>query len=718
MTTPSPSSVSLNPGKQACPAGGGWLDSPEFDLFLASFLALFMELMFIRWVPSYERVLAYFTNFVLIASFLGWGLGAMLARWRRDLIRYQPVLVLLLVTVALAFFSFVRTGGTEGDVFYSEFHRAARFELNLQFTLVFFFVLIALVFVPMGQQIGRGFMAVVPSLRGYILNILGSVLGVLAFAAISLLQLPPVWWFAGVLMLLLWFVRYERTTLLANAAAGVLAVIAVAIAGAGFIWSPYHKLTLSPLLIDSRTAQLLPGHGDLDPQYTIRLPSSVGFHIAVDDDFLQMAMNLSPSSVNQYRFLRNYQKQYDLPYTIPMFPYDDVLIVGAGTGNDTAAALRHGVRHIDAVEIDPAIVKLGKAMHPEKPYDDPRVRVWVDDARSYFNKTPRRYDMVVFGLLDSHRLFSQMSSVRLDSFVFTEESFQEVRGLLKKHGIVVVQHGLGAPFIGDRLYTMLSDVFQSAPIVVGVEEFPGLTFMAGPGASEYLGQVKQQTIVPVDKAMDDWPFFYLEGRKLPQEYIMALVAMLVISVLGVLGCTAGQVRAVQPHFFFLGSAFLLIETLSVTRFALLFGSTWMVNSIVFAAILVVVLAANVWMTRWKRGNVHLLYALLAVAVLVNFLFPIHILLRVGLMTRLLAAMALMASPLFFAALIFARSFRETPAPELAFASNLLGAMVGGLLEYGSIILGFRNLLLLALALYMFSYLALLRTGKTAAAVVT
>jgi len=253
---------------------------------------------------------------------------------------------------------------------------------------------------------------------------------------------------------------------------------------------------------------------------------------------------------------------------------------------------------------------------------------------------------------------------------------------------------------------------------VGVEEFPGLTFMAGPGASEYLGQVKQQTIVPVDKAMDDWPFFYLEGRKLPQEYIMALVAMLVISVLGVLGCTAGQVRAVQPHFFFLGSAFLLIETLSVTRFALLFGSTWMVNSIVFAAILVVVLAANVWMTRWKRGNVHLLYALLAVAVLVNFLFPIHILLRVGLVTRLLAAMALMASPLFFAALIFARSFRETPAPELAFASNLLGAVVGGLLEYGSIILGFRNLLLLALALYMFSYLALLRTGKTAAAVVT
>src|SRR5271155_4306384 len=81
----------------------GW----KTDLFIASFLALFMEVMFIRWVPSYERVLAYFTNFVLIASFLGLGVGSMLARWRRELVRYEPLLVLLLVVVALGFNLFV-----------------------------------------------------------------------------------------------------------------------------------------------------------------------------------------------------------------------------------------------------------------------------------------------------------------------------------------------------------------------------------------------------------------------------------------------------------------------------------------------------------------------------------------------------------------------------------------------------------------------------------
>jgi SAM-dependent methyltransferase len=642
----------------------------------------------------------------------------MLTRWRRDLIRYQPVLILLLVTVALIFFSFVRTGSAAEDVFYSEFYRPTRFELKLQFTLVIFFVLVAFVFVPIGQHIGRGFTAVTSPLRGYILNILGSLLGVLAFAAISFLQLPPVWWFAGVLVLLLWFVHRDRTALLANAIAGVLVVVAVAMTGAGFVWSPYHKLTLSPLQIDNRTLQLLYGSGDLDPQRATSLPPSVGFHIAVDDDFLQMALNLSRASVDQFPFLRHWQRQYDLPYTIPRFSYDDVLIVGAGTGNDTAAALRHGARRVDAVEIDPAIVNLGKAIHPEKPYSDPRVRVWVDDARSYFNKTSRRYDMVVFGLLDSHRLFSQMSSVRLDSFVFTEESFQEVRGLLKEHGIVVVQHGLGARFVGDRLYKMLTDVFRSPPEVVQVSGLPGLAFMAGPGVSEYLGQVTQHDVDPVDKATDDWPFFYLKRHRLPEEYATALVIMLLISVVGVLGCTGGQVRRVQPHFFFLGSAFLLIETLSVTRFALLFGSTWVVNTIVFTAILVVVLAANVWMTGWKRGNIHLLYALLAAAVLVNFLFPIHLLLRVGLLTRLLVAMALLASPLFFAALIFAQSFKETPAPELAFASNVLGAVVGGLLEYSSLILGFRILLLVALGLYALSYFALLQKGKLPTATAT
>ncbi len=209
-----------------------------------------------------------------------------------------------------------------------------------------------------------------------------------------------------------------------------------------------------------------------------------------------MALNLSPPFVARYPFLRHNLEHYDLAYRIPNFPYRDVLIVGAGTGNDTAAALRHGAQHVDAVEIDPAIVQLGRSRHPEHPYDDPRVSVYVDDARSFFHKTDHRYDMVVFGLLDSHRLFSSMSSVRLDSFVFTVESFREVRRLLKDQGLVVVEHGLGAPFMEARMYAILTEAYGMAPAMSETKETPGYTFITGPGLPQYLGVQQPQVAVP------------------------------------------------------------------------------------------------------------------------------------------------------------------------------------------------------------------------------
>jgi len=686
----------------------------KWDLFIASFLALFLEVMFIRWVPSYERVLAYFTNFVLIAAFLGLGLGSMLARWRRDLIRWQPLLVLLLVCVGIFFNRYVKTWGVAEDVFYSEFGRRTLLELKLPYTLMLFFVLVAVGFVPLGQCVGKGFMAVTPTLSGYVLNLLGSLLGVAGFALVSFLHLPPVWWFAVGMALLLWFVRRHPIWLGVNALLAVVTGLAVYYAGTGFVWSPYHKLVTSPLVVDRATGMLWPYKQGMDPQRAAVLPEQSGFHIAVDDDFLQMALDLSDRSTSSNPFLQHYRAQYDLAYRIPNFPYKDILIVGAGTGNDTAAALRHGAEHVDAVEIDPALVQLGRQRHPERPYHDPRVRVIVDDARSFFNKTDRKYDLVVFGLLDSHRLFSSMSSVRLDSFVFTVDSFRDVRRVLKDNGVAVVEHGLGTPFMGTRMYVMLREAFEMPPHVIRIPEFPGLTYIIGPGVSKYLPAPPSLDAGKVIPATDDWPFFYLEGRKLPREYRVALLAMFVVSLLAVVGFSKGKVRTLDLHFFFLGSAFLLIETLSVTRFAMLFGSTWVVNSIVFAAILAVVLMANLWMQRIESVDRRWLYVMLAGAVLLNFWFPIQVLLRVGLAWRLLVAMALMGAPIFFAAFIFARSFKETQNPDLAYASNILGAVVGGLAEYSTLVVGFRYQLLIALAMYALSAVALYWATRKAA----
>src|SRR6185369_2450365 len=66
-------------------------------LFVSSFLVLFLETALIRWMPAYVRLLAYFSNFILLASFLGIGLGCLLAAGRRQLFVYFPAILLGLI---------------------------------------------------------------------------------------------------------------------------------------------------------------------------------------------------------------------------------------------------------------------------------------------------------------------------------------------------------------------------------------------------------------------------------------------------------------------------------------------------------------------------------------------------------------------------------------------------------------------------------------------
>src|SRR5262249_2002660 len=142
---------------------------------------------------------------------------------------------------------------------------------------------------------------------------------------------------------------------------------------------------------------------------------------------------------------------------------DDIAIVGAGTGNDVAAALRSGAKRVDAIEIDPAILMEGKANHPEKPYQNPRVTSIVNDARSFLRTTTKTYDMIVYGLLDSHTLLSHASSVRLDSFVYTVEGLREARDRLKKDGVLALSFTIINESLGRKLYKMMQEAFDGDP---------------------------------------------------------------------------------------------------------------------------------------------------------------------------------------------------------------------------------------------------------------
>ena len=143
-----------------------------------------------------------------------------------------------------------------------------------------------------------------------------------------------------------------------------------------------------------------------------------------------------------------------------------MLIVGAGSGNDVAAALRAGAKQVQAVEIDPTIVEIGRGRHPNRPYASRQVSIAVDDARAFFRRPSGPYDLVWFGLLDSHTTPSAYANVRLDHFVYTQESFADVKRLLSPSGVVVLLFAPQTDWIAARLVGLLDETFGEAPLAM------------------------------------------------------------------------------------------------------------------------------------------------------------------------------------------------------------------------------------------------------------
>ncbi len=661
----------------------------RWQLFLVSFVSLFLEMTFLRWAPAQFRVLAYYSNLVLIACFLGLGLGCLLAPRKRDLSAFFPALLLGAIGAILAArgYQFHFTHGEGFQLWQTnvlEGGKVAR-DLDLKALLLGAFALSTLLFVPIGQLLGRA-LAPHPPLAGYAINILGSLAGVAAHAALSYFSLPPTLWFGVGAAAWLFALRARPGAILAGLPFLAAALFLLARDDRGFLWSPYYKIKL---------VSILPGQG---------IDSRFGFSLDVNEDYHQNAMNLSDAALQDPEIVswQAWRVMYDAPYRYAE-GRERVLILGAGTGNDVAAALRAGARRIDAVEIDPTIAELGRR-HPEKPYADPRVTLHVDDARSFLRRATGPYDAVVFGFLDSHRLFSSMSSVRLDTYVYTVECLRRVRELLGPNGLASLSFCINQEWIARRLHKMLELAFGTPPAIVKGPDEIHLVFLAGPGLESRLPPTLLQA-GDLPPCTDDWPYLYMQQRAIPEDYWFVIGAVALLAIVSVLAA-APSARSVEPHFFLLGAAFMLLETRSITVLALLFGSTWIVNAAVFTGILAAILGMTVLVDRVGFPR-RLAYAGLAAALLASWLVPPSAFAGMG-AAGTAAATALLSLPIFFAAGVFAVSFRETPDPTRALGSNLIGAVLGGFAEYASLVVGLANLIPIAAGLYALSALALRR----------
>jgi hypothetical protein len=220
---------------------------------------------------------------------------------------------------------------------------------------------------------------------------------------------------------------------------------------------------------------------------------------------------------------------------------------------------------------------------------------------------------------------------------------------------------------------------------------------------------------PKRLATDDWPFLYLRAPMIPDLNLRGAAIMAVLGLLLLAPFVrrrAGDPPLAVPQLaqmFFLGAGFMLVETKAVVHMALLFGGTWIVNSIVIFAVLVMILVANLFVLAVKPSNLWPYYAGLFLSLIVSALVPMDYFLGMERTPQIAGSSLLAFVPILFAGVIFAVSFSKTDAPDLAFGANIAGAMFGGLAEYSSMLLGFQYLLFVAVAIYAASLVGILNT---------
>ena len=726
------------------------------DLFLISFLTLFLELTCIRWFPSHVLFLTFFTNTVLLASILGIAVGCLAAKRKSNLLLWTPLILIVALASAHLVEWLRQAQGSVIDVgnqaspqmvFFGVEYQSrdlSSFVIPIEAICGYFFLLIALVMMGPGQQLGRALARIPNRLTAYSIDIFGSLAGIAVFAACSFLELSPAWWFTIVMAGFAWFLvpddRWRGFALVL----GPALVLALSVSPAGQrgegpsqMWSPYYRIDYQrgPRLINVN----LIGHQQMQPR---------------DAAFPAYAL---PHLLNRDAGGR---------------PFGQVMIIGAGSGNDVSRALAWGAARVDAVEIDPVIQRIGKRDHPDRPYDDPRVVVHLNDGRNFLKQGNKQYDLIVYALVDSLVLHSGYSNIRLESYLFTKQAMDDVRKRLKPGGMFVMYNYFRQGWIVSRLQNSVRAAFGSDALVLNLpsrdelnpdDNLGGGFTMVIAGAKDAIrdafarqpeywlrlrGPFDGNTLngfdypLPNERAAwrtlpeaereksfwtqfrltkvnsgpadtrlatDDWPMLYLREPMIPGVSLRGGAIMAIIAALLLAPFIKRKAipAAIDPpgllvQMFFLGAGFMLVETKAVVHMALLFGGTWIVNSVVIFAVLVMILAANLFVAVVRPVRLAPYYAALLLALLVSALVPMDTFLGMDRTAQIAAASLLAFTPIFFAGVVYAVSFTRAVEPDRAFGANIAGAMFGGLAEYSSMVLGFQYLLFVAVALYIVS----------------
>lgn len=673
-------------------------------IFQVCLLILFTELLLIRWISTEMNIFAYLQNSVLVACFLGLGVGLIEPK-PTD---YPPRLLVPLGTLCLVLMvPQIRVFARDSSTILGGFHdftvwdHLGKQSLPLIVAALGVVALILgccwAIMVQLGAQLASLLQEAPGRMQAYSADMLGSLAGVWLFTALAFLCLSPWAWFLTLVVLLLAQPSFRKPIPLL----GCLAILGLAAWNGALeaplrtTWTPYQKLQFRPLK-----------DGEWD--------------VAVNNVGFQQIQNNSAQS-RQPREQREVT-QYNLPSRLAGNPAQ-TLIVGAGTGNDVAGALANSQARIIAVDIDPVLLRFGQALHPEKPFDDPRVEVRVNDARATFQSlAPASFDLIVFGLLDSHTT-PNLSNARLDNFVYTLESITAASRLLKPNGVMVVLFQTQREYIGSRLFNTLLKVFNTRPVVFRVphseQGWGGVAFVVGaqttltqsleadPGLARF---IEANLITAVDPKIlptrDSWPYLYIEQPSIPSLF---WVLGGVFATLWALSSKFRYGRVLGPdlrrpeelYMVLLGASFSLVQVFSICKASILFGSTWLVNSAAISGILAMILVANALVPVVKLPRA-VVTAVLGLSCFGLAVLPLSRLLVLAPSGRFVAAALLSGLPMVCSGILFGRAFVASRTPGRALGANLFGAMLGSALQLLSFRLGIPSLMMLAGAFYLAS----------------
>jgi len=666
-----------------------------FQIGLVTFGILALELALIRWMSGQIRLFAYLNNLILIGCFLGMGLGMMMGIRKSGLVHLTlPALCLLCIPLTFSEslgWMQLRFPDPSIHLWGAEAADASFFQFAHALLVIFaLFCGLVAVFLCAGSTLGY-LLNRVSTLRAYSADILGSLLGILAIAIVTSWNTPPtVWLLLGCLP----FIWLSRTISSIASMAGILILAHLSINGA--IFSPYNRIDVAA--------------------------SEHGMEVSVNRDFHQYILDLSDSTISQPGHPdTRFRQMYDIPFVINNVR-GNALVVGAGTGNDVQAALRNGYQKVYSVEIDPLIMKLGRELHPEKPYSDPKVISVVNDARAFFEQYQGPpFDVICYGLVDSHAMFSANSLLRLDNYLYTEEGVHAAWRHVAPNGHMTINFSVfGGTWIAQRLYWTIARATGVQPTVCDHRLYHGSTLILARNQNRLqLDRIQtfpmiESGAVPktaVATISDDWPFLYLRPGIFPWGYVIILGFVLLFAITGTRLAYGrkGLADDFDPVLFLMGAAFMLMETRGITSLSLLFGSTWIVNSSVIGGILIMALLANLFVQHRRPQSMLPVFTFLLGTVLLVWATDLSALNRLPLIGRWFTGSLIHALPLGFAGVIVSMLLARSSNLAASLASNLLGSVLGGCLEYLSIYMGLRSLVMLSFVLYLGALFMVVRT---------